>query len=206
LLAAWLAAVRTPVDRAVRSDRGGSGLRRQLDVLAQDLRYNARIIRSEGALSIAVLLTLIVGLGMNSVVFSLFNGLLFRPWAMRDPGSFVQVYARPSGSWRPASDGPDTMVTLEDFNVIRSATRTLSAVTVDRGASFRLGEDDGMSLRGVFVSCNFLAAHPDRCARARAARERLLIPGREPVSWFRNWLGTLFRQGSQHYRAHAALE
>src|SRR5437762_3338644 len=96
--AAWLAAVRT----------------RPLEVLAQDLRYNARIIRREWALSIAVLLTLIVGLGMNSVVFSLFNSLLFRPWAMRDPDSFVQVYARPSGLWRPTSDGPDTMVTLED--------------------------------------------------------------------------------------------
>jgi len=164
--AAWLAAVRI----------------RPFDVLAQDLRYNARIIRREGALSIAVLLTLIVGLGMNSVVFSLFNGLLFRPWAMRDPGSFVQIYARPSGLWRPASDGPDTMVTLEDFNVIRSATRTLSAVTVERQASFRLGEDEGMSLRGVFVSCNFLSAHlgPMRLGRGLLDSD-CSMPGLEPA-------------------------
>ena len=166
LSAAWLAAVRT----------------RPLEVLAQDLRYNARIIRRDGALSTAVLLTLIVGLGMNSVVFSLFNGLLFRPWAMRDPDSFVQIYARPSGLWRPASDGPDTMVTLEDFNVIRSATRTLSAVTVERWASFRLGEDDGMSLRGVFVSCNFLSAHLGPMPLGRGLLDSdCSMPGREPA-------------------------
>ena len=162
--------------------RGDSGLRRELEVLAQDLRYNARIIRREGPLSMAVVLTLVVGLGMNSVVFSLFNGLLFRPWAMRDPDSFVQIYARPSGLWRPALDGPDTMVTLEDFNAIRSDTRTLSAVTVERWASFRLGEGDGISLRGVFVSCNFLSAHlgPMHLGRGLVDSD-CSMPGREAV-------------------------
>lgn len=96
--------------------------RQELDVLAQDLRYNARVIRRAGSLSIAVVLTLSVGLGMNSIVFSLFNGLLFRPWVTRDPASFVNVYAQPSGLARPTSIGPGTLVTLEDFNAIRSDT------------------------------------------------------------------------------------
>jgi hypothetical protein len=126
LSAAWLAAVRTRVDRAGRSDRGGSGLRRQLDVLAQDLRYNARIVRRWGPLSIAVVLTLIVGLGINASVFSLFNSLLFRPWVTHDPDSYVHIYAQPSGLWRPASDGAGKALTLEDFNQVRSDTRTLS--------------------------------------------------------------------------------
>ena len=157
-------------------------LRRELEVLAQDLRYNVRVIGRAGPLSIAVVLTLIVGLGMNSIVFSLFNGLLFRPWATHDPESFVRVYARPSGLWRPASDGPGTMVTLEDFNAIRSGTRTLSAVTAERWASFRLGEGDGPSLRGVFVSCNFLSAHlgPMRLGRGLLDRD-CSTPGREPI-------------------------
>jgi hypothetical protein len=157
-------------------------LRQQLDVLAQDLRYNARVIRRSGPLSIAVVLTLIVGLGINSIVFSLFNGLLFRPWATRDPDSFVHVYARPSGLERPASDGPATMVTLEDFNAIQSDTRTLSAVTAERWASFRLGDSEGPSLRGVFVSCNFLSAHlaPMRLGRGLLDSD-CSTSGREPV-------------------------
>jgi hypothetical protein len=46
---------------------GVGGLRRQVEALAQDLRYNARVIRRAAPLSIAVVLTLIVGLGMNAV-------------------------------------------------------------------------------------------------------------------------------------------
>jgi hypothetical protein len=72
-------------------------VRHELEVLSQDLRYNVRVIRRSGPLSVAVVLTLVVGLGMNSVVFSVFNGLLFRPSATRDPDTFVQIYARPSG-------------------------------------------------------------------------------------------------------------
>ncbi|HEY2434343.1 MAG TPA: ABC transporter permease [Vicinamibacterales bacterium] len=164
--------------------RGKRELRHELDVLAQDLRYNVRVIRRAGPLSIAVVLTLIVGLGINSIAFSLFNGLLFRPWATRDPDSFVHVYARPSGSARPASDGPDTMVTLEDFTAIRSDTRTLSAVTAERWASFRLGEGDGdgISLRGVFVSCNFLSAHLGPMQLGRGLLDSDCSgSGREPV-------------------------
>lgn len=133
-------------------------LRHELEVLSQDLRYNVTVIRRAGPLSIAVVLTLIVGLGINAVVFSVFNGLLFRPSATRDPDTFVQIYAQLSGQWHRESHGPDTLVTLEDFYAIRSATRTLSAVTASRWVSFMLGESDGVPLRGKFVSCNFLAA------------------------------------------------
>ena len=47
----------------------------------RDLRYALRSIRRTAGLSIAVALTLVVGVCMNSVVVSLFNGLLFRPSA-----------------------------------------------------------------------------------------------------------------------------
>lgn len=43
------------------------------------MRYSLRTIRKTGPLSLAVVVTLIVGVGMNAVVFSLFNALLFRP-------------------------------------------------------------------------------------------------------------------------------
>lgn len=100
----------------------------------------------------------------------------------RDPASFVQVYAQPSGLARPTSIGPGTLVTLEDFNAIRSDTRTLSAVTAARWASFRLGEDDSMSLRGVFVSCNFLSAHLGPLQFGRGLLDTdCSASGREPV-------------------------
>jgi putative ABC transport system permease protein len=162
--------------------REKSALHRELEVLAQDLRYNARVIRRAGPLSIAVVLTLSVGLGINSSVFSLFNSLLFRTWATHDPDSFVHIYAQPSGLWRPGSDGTGKVLTLEDFNQVRSDTRTLSAVTAERWASFRLGEGDGTSLRGALVSCNYLSAHVGSMRLGRGLLESdCSTSGREPV-------------------------
>jgi hypothetical protein len=103
---------RPPKDR--RQSPWPTSVRHELEVLSQDLRYSVRVIRRTGPLSIALVLILIAGLGTNSVVFSLFNGLLFRPSATRDPDSFVQIYAQLSGKWHRESHGPDSLVTLED--------------------------------------------------------------------------------------------
>ena len=134
--------------------------------LLRDLRYGARSIRRTAPISLAVVLTLVVGVSMNAVVFSVFNGMLFRPAVTRDPASFVQLYVELSGLWYRELHGPQWLATLEEFEAVKRATRTLSAVTASRWASFSLAET-GESLRGAFVSCNYLAAHlgPMRAGR-----------------------------------------
>jgi len=167
--------------RGARPFASSSSLRHQLEALSRDLRYTVRVIRRRAPLSAAVVLTLVVGLGMNSVVFSIFNGLLFRPASLH-PDSSVQIYARLSGQWHRDAHGPETMVTLEDFYAIRDATRTLSAVTVSRWISLVLGDSDGVPLRGRFVSCNFLSAHLAAIRLGRGLLEGdCSSPGREPV-------------------------
>jgi predicted permease len=132
----------------------------------RDVRDGLRSLRSTASLSLAVVLTLVVGVSMNSVVFSVFNGLLFRPAVTRDPSSFIQLYVALSGRWHRELHGPQWLATLEDFATVRRATHTLEAVTASRWASFSL-EASGASLRGAFVSCDYLAAHvgPIRAGR-----------------------------------------
>jgi hypothetical protein len=113
---------------------------RALAALLQDVRCGLRSIRAT-PVSIAVVLTLVIGLGLNSVVLSLFNGLLFRASVSRDPGTFLQIYARVSGASDRDFHGPDTLVTLEDFDVIRSRTQTMSAVTVEAGVDRDAGAE-----------------------------------------------------------------
>src|SRR5690349_9097295 len=83
----------------------------------RDVRYGLRSIRRTAPLSAAVVVTLAVGVGMTSVVFSLVNGLLFRPAVTRDPASFVAIYPILSGvsggsgtSFREVH-GPDWLAT-----------------------------------------------------------------------------------------------
>ena len=67
------------------------------DSVRDDLRYALRTLRRTAPLSIGVTLTLAIGIGINAVILSLFNGLLFRSPATREPSTFVAIYARPSG-------------------------------------------------------------------------------------------------------------
>jgi predicted permease len=107
-----------------------------------------------------VVLILALGIGVNSVVFSFFNGLLFRANVSHDPASFVRLYAQRSGTSRPEPQGGvPTMMTLEEWDAIRTQNGTLSAVTASKWATFVVSEGVVANLRGLFVSCNFLAIH-----------------------------------------------
>jgi putative ABC transport system permease protein len=67
-----------------------------VDELAEDLRNGFRqIARNPGFTAIAVL-TLALGIGANTALFSIFNSLIMRPLPVRDPGSLALLT---DGSW-----------------------------------------------------------------------------------------------------------
>jgi hypothetical protein len=56
-----------------------------LDMLWQDLRYAARSLRSTPALTVAAVVTLALGIGANTAIYSIVDSLFFRPLPVRDP-------------------------------------------------------------------------------------------------------------------------
>jgi putative ABC transport system permease protein len=143
--------------------------------LARDVRYAARLlVRAPGFAAIA-LLTLALGIGANTAIFSVLNAVLLQPLPYADPDRLVMVgERRPNGSagnvgyttfldWRERSHSFDTMA------LIRSWTPTLATN----------GEPERIS--GMRVSSNFFAMLGVRPALGRdftAAEDT-------PASWQR---------------------
>ena len=53
----------------------------------RDLRYAIRTLRTSPAFAVTVILTLGIGLGLNTTLFTLFNTYVLRPFAVADPYS-----------------------------------------------------------------------------------------------------------------------
>lgn len=98
----------------------------------QDLRYSVRQIRRSPQLASAVVLTLAIGIGLNSVAFSVINGIVFRAQVSRDPASFVHTYSTVTGDAERQFHGTPTKGTLEAYHAFRRR-RFVSAIGL-RGA------------------------------------------------------------------------
>ncbi len=60
----------------------------------QDLRYGCRMLRKSPGFTAIALVMLAIGIGANTIMFTLADLLLFRPVMLRDPGQLVRCRAR----------------------------------------------------------------------------------------------------------------
>jgi len=75
----------------------GSSIGGWFDLFLQDIQYGARMLRKSPALSLVIVISLAVGIGANTAVFSVANGLLLKPLGFPDPDRLAILWLRSPG-------------------------------------------------------------------------------------------------------------
>jgi putative ABC transport system permease protein len=70
-----------------------------VETFIQDVRYGARNLRNAPGFALAALLTLALGIGANSAIFSVVNAVLLQPLPYDEPERIVQMHRSSGGLW-----------------------------------------------------------------------------------------------------------
>jgi predicted permease len=71
-----------------------------METLLIDIRYAVRVLRKSPAFTAVVVITLMLGIGANVVVFGVLNAVLLHPLEVSDPGTLYQIRLKPWASGR----------------------------------------------------------------------------------------------------------
>jgi putative ABC transport system permease protein len=148
---------------------------RFIDTLFQDVRYGVRMLRKNpGVASIAVL-TLALGIGANTAIFSVVNAVLLRSLPYRDPDRLVSLF------WRRPQEG-NRLVLSADFLQWRDQAESFEQIAAYGAATVDLtGSGEAERLSAALVSADLFATLGVAPALGRAITQTEDAPGGAPV-------------------------
>jgi putative ABC transport system permease protein len=119
-----------------------------------DIRYGLRQLWKHPAFTIIAVLTLALGIGANTAIFSVVNAILLKPLPFPEPQQLIAV-----GMTDTRQKGTQTdlgSLSYPDFFDFRDQNRTLSGVAIYRDPLFALAAAEGaQSIHGVACSAEF---------------------------------------------------
>ena len=144
--------------------------------LGQDIRYGLRMLRKNPAFTATALLSLAIGIGANTAIFSLIDALLLRMLPVRDPQQLVQVICILQGHRIDSLSYPA-------IRALQERTDQFSGISGFSGAAFNAGLPGAVEKTpGAWVSGNFYQTLGVAAALGRTLAPADDLPGAVPVA------------------------
>jgi putative ABC transport system permease protein len=183
----WLRAIRElrlkphrAVDAGGSEPSAASGFSRPgrsaMDKLMQDVRYALRLWARRPGVALVAIITLALGIGANTAMFSIVNAVLLRPLPYADADRLVAL-------WGKSPTTPRSIISLNEYAALREQRDTFDDVATYLGQSVNLtGVAEPQRIVGNFVSGSFFQVLQLKAEKGRLFDEaESLRDGAKPV-------------------------
>jgi predicted permease len=122
-----------------------------IESLRQDVRYGVRVLLRNRSFTLMAVLTLALGIGANTAIFSVIYGVLLRPLPYRDGRQLVVVHQRAK-----LAGVEDMAFSVKDFHDFKEQSKTMEAMAEHHSMNFILyGRSEPERVQTAVVSYNF---------------------------------------------------
>ena len=146
----------------------------------KDIRYAGRTLTRSPGFTLAAILALALGIGANTAVFSVVNGILLRPLPYADPDRLVMVFD--SFRQQGAARGSASMADFLDWKAKSRSFQALDAFEINRFTNSRFtltGDAEPEQVIGYSVTSTFFETLGSRPILGRAFTAGEDAPGRD---------------------------
>jgi putative ABC transport system permease protein len=141
-----------------------------------DVRYAVRMLAKNPGFTAVAVLTLVLGIGANTAIFSVVNGVLLKPLPYPQPQKLVTVWGRFTGIGLPDDRN---WISAPEFRDIQDLNHSFSEVAAMTDASFNLAGTSPQRVEGAAVSPSLFPMLGIRPAVGRVFTPEEAQPGRD---------------------------
>ena len=138
-----------------------------LTSIADDLRFGARLLFRSPGFSLTAIVVLALGIGVNTLAFSLYNLLTLKSLPIHDPDTLVSIERRSPENINPG-------IPWNSILFYRDNAKTLSSVIASMGSAPMTLDRDAQRINPSFVTANYFSE-----LGAQPAAGRFFEPSRE---------------------------
>ncbi|MGD8328796.1 MAG: ABC transporter permease [Acidobacteriota bacterium] len=154
------------------------GFAHTMESLLQDVRQALRTMRRQKVLTAAALVTLALGIGANTAIFSVVYGVLMRPLPYPDPGGLVRVSEEHPGANAPI---PGALLSDVTLRLWQPSMKALEGIAAWSSNTYTVGTQDPERLRGAAASPVLFDLLRQRPALGRFFTDEEAVEGADDV-------------------------